>query len=385
MAKTNTKTKTRVLVAQAPDKVNALFALDTPSAAPTPDAGESISGDIVKWGKDNDFPMKLYDLYDHCSTFQSIVEGTADYISGNGLANIHHAIDDFAGCVNDDGDDLFDIVDRIGWNSEFIGGVFLLITRTLDKKHISGLLVLDARRCRCKADNTGVKYFNMKDGKLQNTFVEYKYWSGLDADTAEAEIQEVYYWRGRRPRGYYPRARYLSALMSIDTQIEIQRYYSSLVQNNFTICGILTIPADGMTEDQQKEFYKRVNATYSGSAKAGRLLAQFVSDMNLAAQYTPISANDLDKQYIEVSKSTRENIYAAFRAIPALFGIMTETTGFSQQEFLDAFMLYSATVVAPRQRDIIRIFSDIFGIESPFTIVPFNFNSQTNAKPDTTV
>lgn len=375
-----TKKNTRLLVAQTPDKVNALFALDTPSSAPTPDAGETIKGDIVQWGKDNNFPQELYSLYDHCSTFQSIVEGTADYISGNGLTNINSSIVEFAERVNDDGDDLFDIVDRVGWNSEFIGGVFILITRTFDKRHISGLLVLDARRCRCKADGTGIKYYNMKDGKLQTSFVEYRYWTGLNVDPADAEIQEVYYWCGRRPRGFYPRPRYASALLAIDTQIRIQQYYSSLVQNNFTICGILTIPADGMTEEQQKAFYKRVNATYSGSAKAGRLLSQFVSDMNLAAKYTPIAANDLDKQYIEVSKSTREEIYAAFRAIPALFGIMTETTGFSQQEFLDAFTLYSATVVAPRQRDIIRIFSDIFGIDNPFTIVPFNFNPQTNAQ-----
>lgn len=362
------------------EAANAFFAVNTPTAAPTPDSGEIERGDIITWGPKNDFPQNLVQLYDRCSTFQSIVEGTSDYIAGNGLTAIAPGIAEFSKRVNDDGDDLFDIVDLVGWNSEMYGGAFIKVTRTLDKQNVAGLSILDARRCRCLSNNQGVKFLDVKNGKILNTGAVYPFFSGWSTIDEETQHEEVYMWRGRRPRGYYPRPRYASALQAVDTQSRIQQYYSSLVQNNFTLCGFLTIPADGMSEDQQKEFVKRINATYRGESDAGKLLIQFVSSLNLEAKYTSISANDLDKQYIEVAKSTRENVYAAFRAIPALFGIMTETTGFSQQEFQDAFNLYSVTVVQPRQRDIIRIFSEIFDVENPFKIIPFDFNSTANAQ-----
>lgn len=362
------------------EAVNAFFALNNPGAAPTPDAGEIQKGDIITWGPKNDFPQEILRLFDRCSTFQSIIEGTADYIAGNGLDEIAPEIDEFSKHVNDDGDDLFDIVDLIGWNSELYGGVFIKITRTLDKQSLAGLNILDARRCRCLSDNSGIRYLGVKNSKLLNTGIDYPYFSGWDNINEDTEHEEVYFWRGRRPRGYYPRPRYSSALQAVDTQARIQEYYSSLVQNSFTLCGILTVPTDGMGDDERKEFKKRFDATYKGETVAGRLMLQFISSQALEAKYTSLSANDLDKQYIEVAKSTRENVYAAFRAIPALFGIMTETTGFSQQEFQDAFTLYSNTVVVPRQRDIIRILSDIFGIDKPFKIIPFDFNSVSNAE-----
>lgn len=359
--------------------INAFFAVDNASPAPTPDSGEFISGDLVKWGRDNLFPQMLLGLYDRCSTFQSVVEGTADYISGNGLDNINPLISEFSKRVNDDGDDLFDIFDLAAWNSEMYGGVFIKVTRTADKTAIAGLNILDCRRARCVKDDSGIRYYDTKNGKLSNSFEFIPFWTGLDAAPDVSSHVEVYFWRGRRPRGYYPRPRYASALQAIDTQARIQEYYSSLVRNNFTLCGILTVPADGISIDDQKDFKKRLDETYGGSGHAGRLMVQFVSQQSLKAEYTSISANDLDKQYIEVANQTRQNVYAAFRAIPALFGIMTETTGFSQQEFADAFSLYNITVIAPRQRDLIRVFSDIFGIPDPFTVKPFIFNSVQNA------
>lgn len=353
----------------------ALFAVSTPTAAPTPDAGEVVRGDIVTWGQKNDFPQQIYSLFDRCSTFQSIIEGTADYIAGNGLTEIAPEIAEFSKRVNDDRDDLFDIIDLAGWNSEMFGGAFIKVTRTLDKQNVAGLSILDARRCRCLSNNTGIRFHDVKNGRLLNTGTDYPFFSGWDSIDENTEHEEVYMWRGRRPRGYYSRPRYASALQATDTKARIQEYYSSLVQNNFTLGGMLSIPADGMSAEQMDALIKKINATYQGTGNAGRLLVQFFSSQTLESKYTPMSANDLDKQYIEVAKSTREEIYAAFRAIPALFGIMTETTGFSQQEFQDAFDLYSATVVAPRQRDIVRIFSDIFDIENPFKIIPFDFKS----------
>lgn len=351
------------------------FGVSTLSAAPTPDFNEKIVGGKVYWGEKNDFPQHILSMYDKCSTFQSIIEGTSDYISGNGLTDISPQIGSIATRMNDDGESLRQIIDKVGWNNELFGGCFILVTRTDDLAHLGGVQVLDTRRCRCMSDNLGIIYLDVKAGKIQSNGQYYPLFSGWD-NPAEAQQQEVYFWRGRRPRGFYPVPRYVSALQAIDTQTRINEYYNALVRHNFTLSGVMTFFTDGMGEEDKSKLAEGVKEAYGGEKNGGKMLFQFLSSTstaNLGAQYTPLSANDLDKQYVEVSKATTRAIYSAFRAVPALFGLMTETTGFSQQEFQEAFDLYSTTMITPRQADIVAIFSGIFNVDKPFTIIPLNF------------
>ncbi len=350
------------------------------SAAPTPNFNEKIVGGKVYWGEKNDFPEHILSMYDRCSTFQSIVEGTTDYISGNGLTGVDSSFAHLSRRANDDGETLFQIVDKVGWNNELFGGCFILLTRTDDLSHVGGLQVLDTRRCRRTADGLSIIYLDVKSGKIQANGNIYPLFSGWGSPE-KAAVQEVYYWRGRRPRGYYPTPRYISALQDIDTQARISTYYNSLVRHNFTLSGMLTIFTDGMSEDDEILLAKSIQESFGGESNGGKVITQLLSSngsANLQSQYTPLSANDLDKQYIEVRKDTKQAIYSAFRAVPALFGLMTETTGFSQQEFQEAFDLYSATIVAPRQRDIVTIFSEMLNVQNPFKIVPLSFKSNGN-------
>ena len=39
----------------------------------------------VYYGKDNNFPNFVNELYKECSTLRSIIDGTAEYIQGNGV------------------------------------------------------------------------------------------------------------------------------------------------------------------------------------------------------------------------------------------------------------------------------------------------------------
>ncbi len=346
------------------------------TAAPTPDFNEKIVGKKVYWGDSNDFPQHLLSLYDRNSTLQSIIEGTVDYISGKGIINLDPKLVPFERKANDDLETLQHVVDKTAWNNEVFGGCFILVTRTDDLSAIGGLQLLDTRRCRFMSSGQGIMYLDVRGGKIQSSGPVFPVFSGW-GNLFESEQQEVYVWRGRRPRGYYPIPRYVSALQEIDTQTRISKYYNALVKHNFTLSGVLTVYTDGMTDEQKGALHESMQETYGGEENGGKLLTQFLnssSTADLQAKFTPISANDLDKQYLEVGKATKQAIFSAFRAVPALFGLMTETTGFSQQEFKEAFDLYSATLIKPRQDDLVAIFADIFNVSVPFTIEPLVFD-----------
>ena len=81
---------------------------------------------------------------------------------------------------------------------------------------------------------------------------------------------------------------------------------------------------------------------------------------------------DFGEKYRARSTHARQQIFASFRAVPALFGIMTESTGFNEQEFAQAFKLYNRTMVRPVQRLICDTYDKIYGINGSVNIRPFS-------------
>ena len=92
---------------------------------------------------------------------------------------------------------------------------------------------------------------------------------------------------------------------------------------------------------------------------------------------------DFGDKYNSLEKSTRQQIFTAFRANPNLFGIPTENLGFSQEEYESAFRLYNRTCVKPVQQIICDAYDRIYGATGVLTITPFSLNdtgAESNVK-----
>ena len=84
---------------------------------------------------------------------------------------------------------------------------------------------------------------------------------------------------------------------------------------------------------------------------------------------------DFGDKYEATAKRSREQIFVEFQAVPALFGLMTESKGFAQEEFEQAFKLYNKTVVKPIQKLVKDTLNKIFGMEA-IEIVPFSMEEE---------
>ena len=82
------------------------------------------------------------------------------------------------------------------------------------------------------------------------------------------------------------------------------------------------------------------------------------------------NANNFGEQYYALQDSSKDDLFVAFRMNPILVGVNVET-GFSKEEFENAYSLYYATVVKPIQNDIISCF-DKLGVNVTFK--PFKIN-----------
>ena len=83
-----------------------------------------------------------------------------------------------------------------------------------------------------------------------------------------------------------------------------------------------------------------------------------------------LETEDAGEKYKSLIERTKSELFTAFRAIPNLFGLPT-ATGFSNEEYEQAFKLYNRTVVRPIQNIFIRVIKTITGkdvVITPFTL-----------------
>ena len=133
------------------------------------------------------------------------------------------------------------------------------------------------------------------------------------------------------------------------------------------------VPADQIRKEIEKEF----NEKFSGHQNAGRIMFSWNPNRTNETTFNSPKVEDFTAKYEALSKHSREMIYTAFRAVPALFGLMSETTGFAQQEFNEAFKLYNRTVVQPVQTRLTEALKDIWA-KPALTIVPFSLGDKSS-------
>ena len=320
----------------------------------------------VNYGVDNRFPNYLWDLYLRSALLQSIVDGTADYTSGNGITYSTNAnIQRLAEEANKDGETLEDVIKKITVDYLIFGGfAFQIIYNKLGE--INEIYWLDFRNVRCSKD--GDKIFYSDDWiKHSNDYLTYNVFN-----PDKRSGSQVFYFKGHKTRGTYPVPRYNGALSAIETSTEISKFHLNSILNNFSGNFIINFNNGQPSQDVQEDIERKIANKFSGADNAGKFLVSFNDSKDNGVTVERIQDDNFDKKYNSLRTDTYKEIFIAFRAIPQLFGYSLEGTGFNKQEFQEAYELYNKTCVKPIQKDLERTFNKVFGVEDSLTIIPFN-------------
>lgn len=310
----------------------------------------------VFWGDNNNFPNYLWELYLKSSVLQGVVNGTADFISGNGIINNF-----YEGAINDDGDTLEDVIRKITFDYNIFGGFALEVIRNV-KGDISSINWLDIRNVR--VDKDGIyAYYSNKWCEYGEKPIQLELW-----DPNKKQKQFIVFYKGHITRGVYPIPRYIGALGAIETSAEIGKYHLNNILNNLSASCIVNFNNGEPSAAEKKIIEKKLNEKFAGSNNAGRMLISFNNNKDEAATIEGLPEDNSNDKFNTLSKSIREEIFIAHRAYPVLFGLPEDNRGFSRTEFLEAFELYNKTVVKPMQNDIERLFNKLFERE----VVKFN-------------
>ena len=320
---------------------------------PTPTEGEGVRN-YITWGRDNNYPQYLYGLFSDVSTLKTIIMGTADYVCGN---EVKCAKKGFEIEINKKGDTIRELVNLLARDYLIYGGYAFQVIRNRIGE-IAELYYVDFRCLRSSKKNDLFYYseeYGKKYARTSKTIVYPKF----VAEAKDIPTSIVYVSNDKSKT--YPTPRYSGALKACEIERLIDEYHLSSLENGFAGSYIFNFN-NGVPDDEQKaEIEKSVNEKFAGASNAGRILLNFANGIQNALKVEKLDTVDFGAKYEATAKRAREQIFVSFQAVPALFGLMTESKGFSTEEFEQAFRLYNRTCVRPLQQIIVETFKKVFG------------------------
>ena len=331
-----------------------------------------LSGrNMIQWGTGNIYPYFLYRLYTSVPTLGAVIEGTVNFVAGDDVQSAMFP----DGRVNACGDSINEIVKELARDYMIYGGFAIQVIRGRDGS-IAEVYWLDMRYIRSNKENTVFYYSEKwdtsgrKDMVVYPAFMPYLEWDRLDEEQRSRHASSILYFKESR-RQTYPVPVYIQAIRSCEIERDIDDYHLNAINNGFSDGMIVNfnngIPQDGI----KKEIEKAFNEKFSGHQNAGRIMFSWNPSKDNRTDVVVPQTHDYGEKYNSLASRSRQQIFTAFRANPNLFGIPTENTGFSRDEYAEAFNLYNRTQVSPVQKRIQEAFDLIYGQKGSVTIIPF--------------
>lgn len=307
------------------------------SDAAIPVFKETRSKDYIKYGDDNEYPDYLTYLFNKSPKHNAIIGGKAKYIFGKGYENGDMIINRLNESLND-------ISRKALLDVEIYGGFKLEIIWNRGGK-ISEIYHVDFS-CIRKGKEDGFYYKECwKEGNRdEEKFI-------IAFNPSEPTGSQIYEYNEYRPGvRYYPLPGYIGSNNYIETDIEISKYYLSAIRNGMMPSKMIQFFKGDPTDEKKREIEKRFGNKFAGAENAGKFIMVFNdSNATRAVEINDLSATELDKQFIELNKTTQQEIFSGHLVTsPMLFGIKTEGQLGGNAELKIAYSIFQNTYAEPK-------------------------------------
>ena len=322
----------------------------------------------ISFGADNGFPNKLIDLMNYSSIHGTCVNATVEAIVGNGLTSNKPDTLDFA---NYDKESWNDIFKKVAKDLKLFGGFALEIIWSKDRTKIAEVYHIDFSYLRAKEKNLR--------GKIPGFYI-WDEWSGINSYVNQSltdipflpsynpnnkleEPSQVYVYHAYRPgMRYYPLPDYVGALKVIELDAQVDNFHLNNITNG-VVPSVAITTFTNANEEEREAIEIMLRNQYGGTENAGALIYMDVDSPENAPVITPIQSNGTDEYYTTINDLVTQKILTAHRITsPMMLGIKTEGQLGGRDETIDAYLLFTNTVVRPFQQAILDCFDEIFKI-----------------------
>lgn len=343
----------------------------------------SSGKNMVEWGTRNAYPDYLLDLYNNVPTLRSIINGNIDYIAGDDVT-INPLQEEFRNQeMNRRGDTIREQVKDIAKDYEIYGGFALQVIRNLAGE-VAEVYYIDMRFLRTNEDGN-VFYYSEKWGKGRTTdvkeypaFMPNLKWETLEDKERERHASSILFVKNVHTQ-VYPAPLYAASVKACEIERLIDEFHLADINNHFVSSAIINFNNGDPGDDEIKKSIERdFNEKFCGAKNGGRMAFSWNPNKESATDIIEFKVEDFGERYKALSQHSRTQIFTAFRAIPLLFGLVSEAnTGFATDEFEQSFKLYNRTQIQPVQRMICDAYDKIYGQKGVLTIKPFSLGGDT--------
>ena len=336
--------------------------IETNIVAPTEKETSAGGHKMITWGDGNGYPDYLLDLYRNCGTLKSCVDGCVDYICGNGVIAQQAT-------VNNKLETPDQLVKKLALSLVRFGGFAIQVIRDLGG-NITELYALDLRYVRTDKERSVFFYSEefakkyVRSGKM----LEYP------AFMIGADHPSSVYFFSNDDTQVYPLPWYAAVVKSCETERSIDEFHLNEINNGFTSSYAVNFNNGVPTDEIKEQIERAFNEKFSGKSNAGRIVFSWNPNVASRTTFEQLKTEDFGDKYRSLASWCRQQIFTSFRANPNLFGIPTESLGFSQEEYDSAFRLFNRTRIQPAQQAIVSAFDAILG-EGALSIVPFSMDT----------
>jgi len=309
---------------------------------------------FIKWGKKNDYPYFLVDLFNGSAWHQGIIKNKTHYIAGGGIEVVTGNLQRFL--ENPYSDFTMDeIVEQLAFDYELFGAFAVKGTWNKEGTRVVRWEYLAVDMIRISADER--MYYLSDDWTVQQQSAEktnLRTISALDENNKVGSFI-IYYKdpakKGRKEQGVYPKPPYNGGITAIQTDVDISKFHMYELQNGFKSGTMITF-MDGFPETQEEaeSFKNQIKGPASNIENSGDIIITFAPSADQAPKVESLTGNDLDKRYESLESSVQQNILVAHAVVaPSLFGVAPEGS-FNAAESAELFEIFKKTYVDTRQR-----------------------------------
>jgi hypothetical protein len=321
-----------------------------------PDEEKDRSQGFVKWGKKNDYPFFLIDLYNGSAYHQGIIKNKTHYIAGGGVEIVSGMLQPFIDNQWSDFD-MNELAERMAFDGEMFGGFAVKGTWNKEGTRVVRWEHIGLDSIRASMDER--TYYISDDWTALNQSPEKTNLRVIQAydDTVTVGSFMLYYkdphLRGRKELGIYPKPTYYGGITAIQTDVDISKFHMYELQNGFKSGTLINFPS-GYPETTEE--LNRIKSDVKGRSQsvedAGEIILTFSNGKDEAPTVMSLNGNNLDQRYLMTEKSVQQNILVAHAITsPQLFGVTVEGS-FNSAESDDLFNIFKSTYVDARQRRV---------------------------------
>ncbi len=309
---------------------------------------------FIKWGKKNDYPYFLIDLYNGSAWHQGIIKNKTYYIAGGGLEVVSGNMQPFI--ENKYAEfDMNEIAEMLCHDYEMFGGFCAIGTWNRDGSRVAVWEHIDLDSVR--VDESERMYYISDDWTAMQQSPEKTNLRAIPAlDMNNKTGKFIIYYKDpvkktKKEKGVYPKPPYYGGITAIQTDVDISRFHMHEIANSFK-GGTMISFTDGYPETQEEA--ENIKAQVKGRSQsvedAGEIVITFSDTKDKAPIVQSLNGSDLDKRYETTENSVQQNILVAHSVVaPSLFGV-APAGSFNAAETGDLYEIFKKTYVESRQK-----------------------------------